>query len=331
MLKDYWYTACASSQLSETPMARLMLEENIVLFRDATGTARALIDRCCHRGVKLSLGKVKGGVLACGYHGWQFDGTGKCVHIPSLCDGAKVPTRFEVRSFPCVEQDHYVWIWMGSGAPVPQRPPALRAAQEYHWRQGAVAVKCSAAMFIENQLDGAHPPFAHKGTHPAYFFNRLKGFREYDYEVRLDDTGLVIFYPPTSSAEEPVPATADSVVRFELPNRVYVLQRGKTADLFSVLHMVPETATTCRIEWLLRQLDGGVTWMNDEPKTLEQDRILQESAQINYDIEGDCFERSVAADYATLLARKILHLAERGAWETGRATLTQRKLVHVRQ
>jgi hypothetical protein len=98
------------------------------------------------------------------------------------------------------------------------------------------------------------------------------------------------------------------------------------------LHIVPTGPSTCRVEWLTRQREGsGATWLDAEPKTIEQDRLLQESAQFNYDLEGAGFERSVPADYATLLARKVLKLAESGQWEAGRTSLVQRKLVHVRQ
>ncbi|KQP41149.1 hypothetical protein ASF44_30370 [Pseudorhodoferax sp. Leaf274] len=194
-------------------------------------------------------------------------------------------------------------------------------------------MKCSAELFVENMLDGAHPPFAHKGTHPGYFFNRINGFREYDYEVRVSDEGMVIFYPPAEHEQDPIPPTADSVVHFELPDRIYVLQRGLNFDFYNVLHIVPTGDTTCRVEWLTRQRSNEhfVQWCADEPKTLEQDRVLQESAQINYSREGADFERSVPADYATLLSRKIIHIARDQNWESARSGLVQRKLVRVRQ
>jgi nitrite reductase/ring-hydroxylating ferredoxin subunit len=332
MLENYWYVGSPSSQLGSTPKAVTILEDRIVLFRTEQGIACALEDRCCHRGVQLSLGKVVGEQLACGYHGWQYDGCGKCVHVPSLCEGTPIPAGFKVRSYPVVEQDHYVWVWMGPDAP-PAPPRRIRGADEYAWKQGSIDAKCSAALFLENMLDGAHPVFAHKGTHPAYFFHQINGFKEYEYEVRVTDYGYTLFYPATASADEPVPPTADSLVTFELPDRVTVLQKGTLTDFYNVLHMVPTGPATCRIEWLTRKrgTTPSVEWCPDEPKTLEQDRVLQESAQLNYTRAGAEFERSVPADYATLLSRKIIKLAQRGQWDSGRDSLVQRKLVLVRQ
>lgn len=332
MLRNYWYVGSSSSQLGEKPEAITIMDDRIVLFRGRDGVPLALEDRCCHRGVQLSLGKVVEGNLACGYHGWQYDGSGKCVHVPSLCAGTAIPSGFKVRSYPCVEQDHYVWVWLGEGEPT-SPPRRILGAHDHPWKQGMVHAKCNPSLFLENMLDGAHPVFAHKGTHPAYFFHQFNGFKEYEYEVRVTDYGYILFYPATSSVNEEVPASSPSVVTFELPDRVTVLQKGQITDFYNVLHMVPTGPDTCRIEWMTRKrgTEPSVEWCPDEPKVLEQDRVLQESAQLNYARAGNEFERSVPADYATLLTRKILNLARAGQWESGRGSLVQRKLVLVRQ
>jgi len=305
----------------------------IALYRNAEGQALALEDRCCHRGVELSRGRVTAqGTLACTYHGWEYDGTGRCTHVPSLPQGTRIPIKFEVRPYPTCEQDHYVWVWMGDGEPV-GKPSPIPGAHDYAWRQGTVQVKCNASMFLENMLDGAHVVFTHKGTHPGYFLNAMNGFKEYEYEVRVNDHGFTLFYPPTASADEPMPERADSVATFELPDRAVVFQKGLRTDFFNIIHMVPVTPESCRVEWMVRQ--GGdtpcVEWEPEETRTMQQDRILQESAQMNYSREGAGFERSVPADYATLLVRKILKLADEGRWPAERGTLVQRKLVMVRQ
>jgi phenylpropionate dioxygenase-like ring-hydroxylating dioxygenase large terminal subunit len=48
---------------------------------DAEGKVSGLVDRCCHRGAPLSLGKVTPEGLQCGYHGLVFNGADKCVKI----------------------------------------------------------------------------------------------------------------------------------------------------------------------------------------------------------------------------------------------------------
>ncbi|WP_185732392.1 Rieske 2Fe-2S domain-containing protein [Burkholderia sp. Bp8963] len=332
-MNNHWYIGSPSSQLGSAPIATRIFDEPIALYRDRDGRAFALEDRCCHRGVQLSKGCVTdSGRIACAYHGWEYDGDGRCAHVPSFVAGTRIPDGFKVKSYPVREQDHYVWIWMGDRAPE-GAPPRIPGAHDYAWRQGHVHVACNATTFLENMLDGAHAVFTHKGAHPSYFFNVLNGFKEYEYEVRVTDTGFTLFYPPTSDESEPIPAHADSRATFELPDRAIIFQKGLRTDFFNVIHMVPTGATTCRVEWLTRQPgdEPMVEWCDDEPRTLEQDRVLQESAQRNYSRAGAAFERHVPADYATLLVRKILELAAKGEWPAQRHTLVARKLVLVRQ
>jgi phenylpropionate dioxygenase-like ring-hydroxylating dioxygenase large terminal subunit len=336
-LKNHWFIACASSQLAADPKRVELLNEPIVVWRDAHGRAHALEDRCCHRGVELSLGCVKQGHLACRYHGWEYNGAGRCVHVPSLPAGTPVPQGFQVRAFQCVEQDLYVWVWMGAGPPDPDLPPAIPGAKDRSWKQGVVEADCQAEFLLENILDSSHVPFVHKGTHPQYFLNRLNGFREYDYEVRVQPTGLILFFPPTASAEAPFdPAQVASYMRFDLPDRVEVWQRGAANPFHLVLHLVRKTDRSSRMEWLMQQRseEGAgqvVEWLGGDIVTLQQDVAILESAQRNYDARGADFERSVPADYPLLLSRKILALARAGQWVPGRHELTPRKLVRVRQ
>ena len=58
-----------------------LLGEDLVLWR-AGGQAVAWQDLCVHRGTRLSLGKVEDGLLVCPYHGWRYDGNGRCVADP---------------------------------------------------------------------------------------------------------------------------------------------------------------------------------------------------------------------------------------------------------
>src|SRR5438552_1694677 len=95
---------------SAAPRAGGSCDEPIVLFRDSAAKAAALADRCCHRSAPLSMGKVVEAGLECGYHGLTFDGAGHCVRIPGQ---RQIPEDACVRSYPVVEKDQLVWLWMG--------------------------------------------------------------------------------------------------------------------------------------------------------------------------------------------------------------------------
>ena len=76
-LRNAWYVAAWPSELNAGPLARTFLDEPVVLFRTEDGAMHALEDRCCHRNLPLSMGKVEGDNLRCGYHGLLFDRAGK--------------------------------------------------------------------------------------------------------------------------------------------------------------------------------------------------------------------------------------------------------------
>jgi nitrite reductase/ring-hydroxylating ferredoxin subunit len=159
-----WYVACLSEELTPgAPLARTLLGTPVVLFRDGAGKAGALLDRCAHRNVPLSLGRVADGVLQCGYHGWRYDGDGTCVAVPGLCGEGGRQAR-AVPAFAAREQDGFVWVF---GAPneTPTRAPfAIPAPGE-----GATVVRRTVDMegpllaVLENALDVPHTAFLHKG------------------------------------------------------------------------------------------------------------------------------------------------------------------------
>ena len=328
MLRNYWYIACASSRLENTPRAAKVCDQELVLFRDAEGQPHALLDRCCHRGVRLSRGRVCEGRIACGYHGWQFNGQGQCLHIPALNDGRRIPRGFEVPAYPCVEQDAYIWVWIGDGDPVPARPDRIPDLEGHGWRQGEAHFKCSNTMVIENQFDIIHPAFVHVGTHPAYYFARTLGPRDESFEVRLTDKGMIAFAPPTAAATDPIPEKPFFRIIWELPDRVWV----KTSLLTLLTHVVPTGPNTCRMEWIERKKDPkatGITWDDKAHLLTDQDRIM-ETAQEWYDRDGDAFERSIEVDFVTLLVRQVTELARRGVWGSRRSSLNQRRVLHYR-
>ena len=88
----------------------MILDEQVVIGRTQSGTPFALEDRCPHRFAPLSLGRINGEHLQCGYHGAEFDRDGMCVNVPGQ---STAPSNACVRSFPVVEKQGYIWIWMG--------------------------------------------------------------------------------------------------------------------------------------------------------------------------------------------------------------------------
>ncbi len=160
-----WYVACRSDELaSAAPLPRVILDTPLVLFRDADGTARALLDRCAHRNVPLSRGYCEGGQLVCGYHGWCYGGDGVVTKVPALV-GAQTGKARRVPSHPVVERQGYVWAWMDAEVP-PEGEPYLLPCLDtpgYDTIRYEADVPATLHATSENILDVPHTAFLHKG------------------------------------------------------------------------------------------------------------------------------------------------------------------------
>src|SRR5690606_27013103 len=107
MYINFWYPAATCEELTaDRPLRVQMLGHWFVLFRDGQGVARCLADTCVHRGGALGCGRIRDGNVECPYHGWQFDGDGRCQSVPSLGaagrpgPGGRIPARAKVDSYP---------------------------------------------------------------------------------------------------------------------------------------------------------------------------------------------------------------------------------------
>src|SRR6516162_7413696 len=100
-LRNYWYAAAWSSEITHDLLGRILLNEPVVFFRTRSGPIAAIQDRCPHRGFPLSRGRLVDDSLECGYHGMTFDCAGRCVRIPGQ---AKIPAAAHLRTYPVVER-----------------------------------------------------------------------------------------------------------------------------------------------------------------------------------------------------------------------------------
>lgn len=166
-LPGYWYVACLSRELGGSPLARTVLGTPMALFRREDGEPVALVDRCPHRNVPLSMGRIRQGLLECRYHGWRFDGDGRCRAVPGLHgDPDRTARRADAR--PAVEQDGFVWVFPGAteGAETGGvRPPRFPGVDEpgYVTVRRSLRVAATLHAALENTLDVPHTAFLHGG------------------------------------------------------------------------------------------------------------------------------------------------------------------------
>jgi len=122
-------------------------------------------DLCPHRGVALSVGRLKGDCIQCPFHGFEYDTSGLCTRVPANGMNAKPPQALKVKTYPTREVHGLVYIWWGEPR---QTYPALPWFESIHEDMVYTTMKdhwpTHYARAIENQLDVVHLPFIHRTT-----------------------------------------------------------------------------------------------------------------------------------------------------------------------
>lgn len=162
-LKNVWYVAAWDHEIGRSLTPLTILGEPVVLYRTEAGKTAALEDACPHRKLPLSMGRLKGDDVECGYHGLTFDCSGACTRVPGA---ERIPHVARVRSYPVAEAYGLVWIWMGD--PALADPGKIFPVAHYgdpSWgtnRGDAMVVDCHYLYLTDNLLDPSHVAWVHQ-------------------------------------------------------------------------------------------------------------------------------------------------------------------------
>ena len=156
-----WYAAAYDVEVKSVLLARTVCNQKLVMFRKSDGTTAVLEDACWHRLLPLSMGRLDGDQVVCGYHGLVYNAQGRCTHMPSQ---ETLNPSACVRSYPVVEKHRFVWVWPGDPA---KADPAL--VPDLHWNDDPawagdgklITVKCDYRLVIDNLMDLTHETFVH--------------------------------------------------------------------------------------------------------------------------------------------------------------------------
>ncbi|MDB6060602.1 MAG: (2Fe-2S)-binding protein [Verrucomicrobiaceae bacterium] len=150
-----WWCVAWSEELKGKPLAVRVGNEEIVLFRNATGAVCACEDRCAHRRVPLSMGWVTPkGSIQCGYHGWCYDGqSGQCVEIPNFRPDEPISPRVKVRVFSASEINGAIFVDVGSEAEASLSAPSITKLDSAAGAVvGQVEIPVPHSVWIENLI-----------------------------------------------------------------------------------------------------------------------------------------------------------------------------------
>lgn len=348
-LKNAWYVAAWETEIGKDKLfSRRLLGLSVLMYRGDDDRVVALEDRCCHRLAPLSHGQREGNCVRCMYHGLVFDPSGRCVEVPGQ---ERISDKLKVRSFPVVERDHLIWIWMGD----PERadPSQIHDAHWHNsgegWKSGLgghIHYQSNSQLIADNLLDFSHLAFVH---------NKSIGTREQASvkpQVERLENGVRITYITLNTPLAPfarelsrLPHQTDRFQKytwhvkgnfFDQESVITVVGEGvETTNpdamrIRTMIALTPETETTAHYFWSSTHNNFNPDHSDLTSKLLAQvssafqeDREIIEAQQRVINESPDATMMPIPADAALIQVRWMLDklLAEEAA-EAGTATRT---------
>lgn len=156
-----WYVAAWDHEVGRTLRPCNVAGRPVVVYRATTGEPVALADACWHRLVPLSMGKLCGDEVQCGYHGIRYDQDGKCTFMPAQ---ETINPSASVQSYPTVERYRFIWVWPGNPALAdPELIPELHTNDDPEWAGDGAVIPVDAGyqLVLDNLMDLTHEEFIH--------------------------------------------------------------------------------------------------------------------------------------------------------------------------
>jgi phenylpropionate dioxygenase-like ring-hydroxylating dioxygenase large terminal subunit len=165
IVRDQWYVAAYGREIGRELFSRTVCGESILFWRTEAGQVTAMSDRCVHRRFPLSEAPshLVGDTVVCGYHGFTYGTDGGCVAVPGQ---TRVPRTARLKSYPVVEQDSFVWVFIGDPdkADTTRIPRAPWLDQEgWVTVSGMEPLAARASLLVDNLMDLSHETYLHGG------------------------------------------------------------------------------------------------------------------------------------------------------------------------
>jgi len=170
LLRHFWHPVARADRIKPGSSRGIrVLDEEVTLYRGASGKPYLIAGRCAHRRTFLHTGWVQGEELRCVYHGWKYDGTGQCTEAPA--EGPETAKKIRIAAYPVREYAGMIFAYMGEGAAPDfdlqrkhefESPDYIVIAREQVW-------PCNWFQQVENSLDAVHVSFVHHAGHAGPF------------------------------------------------------------------------------------------------------------------------------------------------------------------
>lgn len=238
---EEWYPLYLTKNLpDDAPLGLTVFDKQVVLYRDGNGEILCFEDRCPHRLAKLSEGQLFDGRLECLYHGWQYESSGKCVTIPQLPTGAKIPLSACLKPYEVRDSQGVIWIWMSHKTPsIAKKIPWFENFAKPGFRDISTIheLPYDHSILLENLMDPAHVPISHDRT---------------DFTAKREDATALFFEVTERTArgfagwwgrekDRLTPNYIPNFLRFEAPcvlhNSREIIDKNNNKDYFSGLFL----------------------------------------------------------------------------------------------
>lgn len=323
-----WYAAAWDVDVTRTLLVRKICGNPVVLYRKLDGSPSALADACWHRLLPLSKGELNGDNVICGYHGLEFDDTGRCVYMPSQ---ETINPSACVKRYPVVERHRFVWIWPGDPA---LADPAL--VPDLHWNDDPawaadgkmIEVACNYRLILDNLMDLTHETYVHGSS----IGNRAVAETPF-VTTHTDRTATVTRWmrdvepPPFWRGQLGKPGNVDrwQIINFEAPSTIAIDvgvaptgtgapegDRSEGVNGFVLNTITPATEDTCLYFWAFarnydirsqartHQLREGVATI------FREDELILEAQQKAIEENPDHVFYNLNIDAGSMWARKLI-------------------------
>ncbi len=324
-LNNAWYVAAWSHEIDRSLALRWIAGEPVVLYRKETGGVAALENRCPHRRAALSMGKLIGDTVQCGYHGIQLDCSGACVRIPGQ---EVIPPSMRTRSFPVVEKWQWVWVWLGDPSAADEALiPDFRWNSDPDWVStgGTIEVKANYQLLTDNLLDLTHETYVHAKTIGNNAIvewpmtHRIEGNEVHVQRIMRNTAPPPLFAKVRGTSEN---IDRWQVIRYQVPANISIDARGypagsedmsKALRWFSLNSITPIDERTSHYYWTITrcfaqddkdltdliQRSIHATFMEDVAILEQQQRMIETDRRGRQEV-------SVRADAGSVAARRVL-------------------------
>lgn len=346
IVPNQWYGILEARSLKKKPVAITRMGEKLVLYRGTNGEAICMLNRCPHRGMELTHGRVFGNEIECPFHAFRFSPKGLCTLMP--CEGkhAAIPATMRTISFTVREAEGIIWLWWGATAEVlgvlelPPIPWPTDLVHVKHNSTGSFVWPIPYDRATENAVDAHHTPSLH-GTRRGIRGWKVPNIgRQHLCKLDIETVpgGINAIYR-FSDEDRPDETPFKTVLKYREPGMVIV---EISIGLYFVTIDTPiDAKTSWRIiryynaampvplignvlAWLMRNLDQSlIQWAEDYWLVRHQQRPIP-------GVHGDHYVKSdavVTRYYA--MKKRLLNEAE--ATRHGLPPIVQRHFVPVPQ